>query len=120
MKRKNNTKKGDDRRSEPRSNYDQYSSLEFSLNKINYLYQFKIWDVSPSGMSILVKEDSNILKHIEIGDMLDMKYYLKESSEGPVILNTEIRHITRDVPERISGHVLIGLSTKKSTEGLHS
>lgn len=113
MKGNNDTNKNDDRRSEPRSIYERYSSLEFSLNKINYLYQFKIWDVSPSGMSILVKKDSEILKHIDIGDVLDMKYYPKESTEEPINLKTEIRHITRDVPERISGHVLIGVSTKK-------
>ena len=84
--------------------------MEFSLGSVNCLYQFKIWDVSPSGMSILVKEDSEVLNHIEIGDILDMKYYPKKTSEDPVRLRTEIRHITRDVPERIKGHILIGLS----------
>jgi len=109
----NNTHESDDRRSEPRSIEKQYSSVEFSISNINYIYQFKIWDVSQSGMSILVKEDSEVLKHIEVGDILDMKYYLKESSEEPVNLKTEIRHITRDVPERIRGHLLVGLSIKK-------
>ena len=117
----NNSKgESDERRSEPRSLDERYSSVEFSLSNVNYVYQFKIWNVSASGISILVKEDSEVINHIKVGDTLGMKYYLKESSEDPVNLKTEIRHITRDVPERISGHVLIGLSTKKSTEGLHS
>lgn len=105
---------GDERRSETRSIEDPYFSVEFSLSELNYLYQFKIWDTSPSGMSILVKEDSEILKHIEVGDTLDMKYYLKESSVEPVRLKTEIRHITKEVPERIKGHCLIGLSVHES------
>ena len=108
------TKNGDDyqvndRRSESRSIGDQYSSVEFSISNVTYLYQFRIWDTSASGMSILVKEDSEVLKHIEVGDILDMKYYLKQSSGDPVKLQTEIRHITKDVPERVKGHFLVGL-----------
>jgi hypothetical protein len=113
MTENSTTHPGDDKRSEPRSIDEQYSSVEFSISKVHSLYQFKIWDVSPSGMSILVKEGSEVLNHIRVGDILDMKYYAKDSSEGTVTLKTEIRHITRDVPERIKGHLLVGLSIKK-------
>jgi hypothetical protein len=101
---------GDERRSEPRSAVDQYSSVEFSLSDLTPLYQFKIWETSPSGMSILVNEDSEILKHLRVGDILEMKYYLRELSEHPEYRKTEIKHITKDVPERVKGHFLIGLS----------
>lgn len=109
----NNMYEGDDRRSEPRSIENQYFSVEFSLRNMNYLYQFKIWEVSPSGMSILIKDNSEVLKHIKVGDMVDMKYYLKESSKEPAFLKTEIRHITKDVPDIIRGNYLVGLSIKK-------
>lgn len=101
---------GMERRSEERSIVELYSSVEFSLKKLDYTYQFKIWETSNSGMSILVSDGSVILEHLEIGDVLDMKYYPSNSSDEPVIMKTEIRHITRDVQERIKGHCLIGLS----------
>ena len=100
---------GADRRSEPRHLEEGYSSVELSLKELNFVYQFKIWDRSQSGMSILIKEDSEVLRHIKVGDMLDMKYYPKKQTEEPIKLRTEIRHITKDVSEKIKGHCLVGL-----------
>lgn len=113
-KRKHTDYMGDERRSELRSIDERYTSVEFSISDLSFLYQFKIWDTSASGMSILVKEGSEALKHIAVGDILDMKYYLKDSTDAPVHLKTEIIHITKDVPERIEGHYLIGLSIHES------
>ncbi len=100
---------GADRRSEPRTIVEQYSSVEFSIKNLNYIYQFKIWDTSSSGMSILVKEDSEVLKHLGVGDTLDMQYYPDKLSVEPIKLKTEIRHITKEVPDRIKGNYLVGL-----------
>ncbi len=99
-----------ERRSEARFIEKKYSSVEFAIKQMDYLYQFKIWETSGSGMSILVNEGSVILRHIQIGDILDMKYYPSNPSDETVIFKTEIRHITRDVNERIKGHCLVGLS----------
>lgn len=115
MGKKNDTEyMGDERRSERRSIDARYSSVEFSTTDLNFLYQFKIRDTSASGMSILVKEDSDVLKHVAVGDILDMKYYLEDSTDVPVHLKTEIKHITKDVPKRFEGHYLIGLSIHES------
>ena len=102
--------KGKDRRAESRSIVDKYSSVEFSIKELVYNYQFKIWEISPSGMSILVKEDSAVLEHVKVGDILDMKYYPVDLSEEPASLKTEIRHITKDDQDRFKGHYLIGLA----------
>ena len=110
MEKKGRDRRGPERRSEPRSIDKRFSSVEFSINKLNFLYQFRIWDTSQSGMSILIKEDSEVLEHLHVGDMLEMKYYPEELYDKPVSLKTEIIHITRDVPDRIKGHYLIGLS----------
>jgi len=111
MKEKDNAiNKSIDRRSEPRSIVDEYSSVEFSVSGIAFTFQFKIWETSLSGMSIMVKEDSAILDDLKVGDILDMKYYPAKLSGDPIILKTEIKHITKDVIERIKGHFLIGLS----------
>jgi hypothetical protein len=74
------------------------------------MYHFLIWDISPKGMSILVKEDSHVLKSLKIGDSLDMKYFIKDSPEPTEYLKTRIRHITKDEQGRFEGHFLVGLS----------
>jgi hypothetical protein len=102
--------KGIDRRTESRTPVDEYSSVEFSISDLPYRYQFKIVDVSPSGMSILVKEGSAVLEHLKVGDVLDMKYYHVNRSKAPESLKTEIKHVTRDDEGRFRGHYFIGLS----------
>ena len=98
-----------ERRSEPRSIIDQYYSVEFSLKKTIFLYQFKIWNILPEGICVLVREDSDLLNHIEAGDILDLKYYKTDSSQSAE-LKTEIRHITKDGTGRFTGLYQVGLS----------
>jgi len=109
-KRDNNKNISKERRSEPRSIVDKYSSVEFTTGDLGFLFQFKIWETSLSGMSILVKEDSSLLEYLKVGDIIDMKYYPEELPSESITLKTEIKHITKDVPERIKGHYLVGLS----------
>ena len=104
------TYRGVDRRSEPRSIVDKYSSVEFSIHDLVYVYQFKIWETSESGMSILVREDSAMIEHLKVGDIIDMKYYPVNASEEPVSLKTEIKHITKDDQNRFGDHHLVGLT----------
>jgi len=99
-----------ERRSKPRSIIDRYYSVEFSVSGSTYSYQFKIWDISPKGICVLVKEDSGLLNHLKVGDILDLKYYTTDSSRPVEYLKTEIRHITKDEKGRFKGLYLVGLS----------
>jgi len=98
------------RRSEPRSLTDQYHCVEFQIYSIGTCYQFKIWDISTKGMCILVKENSAVLNHIKVDDVIEMKYYPKESSASIEGIKTQIRHITKSEQGRFKGHFLVGLS----------
>ena len=95
-------------RSAPRSLVDQYYSIEFSLECLEYTYQFKIWNISSKGLCVVVKEDSEILKHLKVGDVLKIKYYQTNASQPAEFLTTEIRHITPDEEGRFKGHYLVG------------
>jgi len=99
-----------ERRSKPRSIIDQYYSVEFSLSGAAFVYQYKIRDISPKGLCVLVKEDSDLLNHLEVGDILTLKYYTTDSSKPVEYLKTEIRHITKDHTGRFKGVCLVGLS----------
>ncbi len=98
------------RRSDPRTIIGKYYSVEFSLSDLEFIYQFKIWDMSTNGMCLLVKEDSKVLNHVKVGDVLDMKYYPTEVLSPIKSLKTEVKHITKDEQGRFKGHFMVGLS----------
>jgi len=84
-----------DRRLEPRMPSDKYYSVQFSVKALGYFYQFKIRNMSDSGLCILVNADSAVLDHISVGDILKMQYYLSASQGSTEWFDTEIRHITK-------------------------
>ncbi len=87
----------------------EVSSVEFSVNTFALAYQFKILETSPSGMSILIKDDSAILEHLKEGMILKMKYYPENESVAPKILDTKIMHITKSDSTRLKGHFQVGI-----------
>lgn len=98
-----------EKRSENRATINRYYSVEFAIMGAESIYQFKIWDMSSRGMCVLVRDDSAMLKFLKVGDVLKVKYYDQDSSKPHDFLNTEIRHITKDVQGRFKGHYLVGL-----------
>jgi hypothetical protein len=104
-----------DRRSEQRQPPDKYYSVQFSLKNLASIYQFKIWNVSSSGLCILINEDSDVLKHMEVGDVIDMTYYETEKPGSTEDFTTEIRHITKHEEGRFKGHYLVGLLILKKS-----
>ena len=95
---------------ESHSQYNNFYSVEFSVNGPNLLYQSRLWSSSTETMFTLVKENSDILKWIEAGDILDMKYYSEDEVCPTKTFNTKIQYITRDENGRFKGHYLIGLT----------
>lgn len=99
-----------EKRSEPRSIIDRYYSVEFSIHGCPFTYQFKTWNISRKGICVLVKEDSELLNYLKVGDILNLKYYTTDTSKPIEFLKTEIRHITKDEAGRFKGLFLVGLS----------
>ena len=102
-----------ERRSEERNITDLYYSVEFSIKGLNYIYQFKLRDISQKGMCIIVKENSPVLQHIKVDDLLDMKYYSVETADKTDTIITKIKHITKHAHGRFQGHSLVGLEILK-------
>lgn len=103
-----------ERRSEPRKQVDQYYSVEFSTNGVDPTYQFKIWNIPSTSMGVLVREDSDILPRLKVGDTLNMKYYSTDSVYPSDYLQTAITHITKNDQGRFRGHYLVGLEILES------
>jgi hypothetical protein len=98
-----------EKRHDSRTEVDQYYSVELSIADASLIYQFRIWNLSSRGICIVVKEDSDLLKHLKVGNIFHMKYYPIDSSCPKEYLKTEIKHITRDKQGRFRNHVLVGL-----------
>ena len=109
MKQTENAKKGPEKRSEPRKILDQYFSVEFSVSSTLPVHQFRVRDVSPTGIGILVNESSAVLNRLEVGNVLEMKYNPKNVSDFPEYLRTEISHITKLEQGQYKGLYLIGM-----------
>jgi len=109
MKMNSHNNSSPDRRPESRTLLDRYYSVEFQLQETGNVYQFKLRDMSSKGLGILVGKDSAVLKHLKVGDTVDMKYIPPESAGSSESLKTQIAHITKKDEEPFKGHFLIGL-----------
>ena len=98
-----------ERRSEPRERSDLYHSAEFAFDGLEAHYQFKIWDLAATSMCVLIKETSEIVPRLKVGDTLKVKYYRSDSRYASEFLGTVIRHITKNDQGRFRGHYLVGL-----------
>lgn len=98
-----------ERRSEPRTKVEQYYSAELAVEGLDVPYQFKIMNLASSSMAVLVKENSEIVPRLKVGDTLKVKYYSQESPYPSDYLPTAVRHITRNDQGRLKGHYLVGL-----------
>ena len=102
--------------SDPKANLEQYYSVEISVHGLNVPYQFKIWQITSRCVWVLVKEDSDILPLVKLGDTLNIKYYPANRAFAPDIKDTTIRHITMNDQGRFKGHYLVGLEVLESRD----
>ncbi len=89
--------------------FEEYYSVEIPIDEIEHLHQFKIWSIDQGTLCVVVKEESEILTFMRVGDTIKMKYYILNPAYPPKYLPTKIRHITREDQGRFKGHVVIGL-----------
>ena len=85
-----------ERRSEKRAEAERYYSVQFTAEGLVSLYQFKLWNISTKGMCILVKDDSEVLKHLSVGDTIEMTYYLADSQGAHETLKTMESEVVRN------------------------
>lgn len=98
-----------ERRSEPRREPDSYHSVELSIDGLEFSYQFKLHNIASKSMCVIIKEGSQILPRLKVGDTLNMRFYSKDSPYPSRSLATAIRHITKNESGRLKGHYLVGL-----------
>ena len=98
-----------DRRDEPRTTIDELYTVELAYASLEFAYLFRIWNLSSKGTCIVVRDDSEVLEQVKVGDVLEMKYYNTDTSSRAESFQTEIKHITKDEGGRFKNHTLVGL-----------
>jgi hypothetical protein len=114
MEEKNTSNKLIENRADSRNILNQFYSVQFAVNDRGPAYLFKLRDISSKGMCILVKEDSFVLKQLQVGDILNMKFNQSEPLNSSTSLKTQI---TSKYPHyHIPGHFLVELSIVEGHE----
>ena len=103
-----------ERKSEDTREGHPYYSVEMAIKGLDLSYQFRTWNAASTPMCVLVKEGSDILPRLKVGETLNMKYYSTGSVHPPEYLETAIRHITKNDQGRFKGHYLVGLEILES------
>ena len=65
---------------------------------------------------ILIKEDPELIRKLNVGDVLKMKYY-SSATDYPKELATEIKSKTLDLYGGFKGHYLVGLKILHDQNG---
>ena len=58
------------------------------------IYQFKVTDISPQGVGLVVNKTSRFLKLAKVGQVLDVHFLSPRGTEPNGGYKVEIRHIT--------------------------
>ena len=86
----------------------RFQSVELFIEGVECPHQFPIWEREPATMFVLVKQNSEILGHLRVGDVMDMKYYTEDSFCRTRTMETEISHMSREDEGRFQGQPLHG------------
>ncbi len=100
------------RRNEQRDIINEFYSVEVNFDDSTLVSQYVIYDMSVSGLCLLVRADSELLEKIEVGGIYKMKYYPLNLLDNVQYFETEIKHITKTDLKKYDGHFLVGLSVK--------
>lgn len=77
------------------------------------IYVFRVKDTSPGGICFLVKAGSDILNHIQEGQVLNLGYHTEDSANLSEVFTSEIKHITKMDKGPYKDHRLVGLMVLK-------
>ncbi len=108
MTRQNSADYPSERRSESRQPSIKFHSVELKLSTLP-IYLFKLKDISSNGACFMVKEGSAILEHLEVGQILSMRYHAEDEKEPSEVFKSEIKYIEKTVEGPFKDHYGVGI-----------
>ncbi|MGD8764476.1 MAG: hypothetical protein PVG87_19375 [Desulfobacteraceae bacterium] len=90
---------------------NEYHCVEMKPTKALPIYQFKLHPHSNlNGAYVLIKDQSEILKHLKSGEKVNMLYHPKKADDPVEHFKTQILDITKKEQGPLKGHFKVALS----------
>lgn len=96
---------------------DSHLRAEIKISSDDLGYQFKLRQIDDNQGCFFVSKNSSVLKLLDVGSVMDMKYWTVEKTRRVKYVRAEINNITKQNHEPFKGHYKISLSILK-TKGL--
>lgn len=94
---------------------DSYLRAEIKISSDDLGYQFKLRQIDDSQGCFFVNKNSSILSLLEVGSVLDMKYWTADKIRRVKSVRAEVNTIAKQNHEPFKGHYKVRLSILKTT-----
>lgn len=89
---------------------DGHLRAEIKLSRNDLGYQFKLQEIDEHHGCFFVNENSAVLNILDVGRVLDMKYWTAERNRLVKYVRAQIKDISRQKQQPFKGHYKVGLS----------
>ena len=89
---------------------EHFHSVEFVVQSPHPIYQFKLWRSECNQVFLLIKDNSTLLRHLKVGNILPMTYHCCEAAMQTEVCNTQIENIVNEQEGRFRGHHRVELA----------
>lgn len=96
---------------------DSHLRAEIKISTDDLGYQFKLRQIDDNQGCFFLNKNSSVLKLLDIGSVMDMKYWTAEKTRRIKYVRAEINNISKQNHEPFKGHYKVSLSILK-TKGL--
>ena len=93
---------------------DNHLRAEIKISKDGLGYQFKLREIKDNQGCFFINANSSVLKILNIGSVLDMKYWTADKTRTIKYVRAEINGIAKQSHEPFKGHYKVGLSILKN------
>ncbi len=89
---------------------DGHLRAEIKISRNDLGYQFKLQEIDDHQGCFFINANSAVLNILDVGTVLDMKYWTAEKIRLVKYVRAQIKNITRQKHEPFKGHYKVGLS----------
>ena len=93
---------------------DTHLRAEIKISRNGLGYQFKLREIDDNKGCFFISENSSILKILDTGSVLDMKYWTADKTRTVKYVTAQINGIAKQSHEPFKGHYKVGLSILKT------
>lgn len=93
---------------------DSHLRAEIKISSDDLGYQFRLRQIDDNQACFFVSNNSSILKLLDIGSVMDMKYWTADKTRRIKYVRAEINNISKQNHEPFKGHYKVSLSILKT------